>query len=87
MCWPRSCDARCGNEDPHRDAVELALDARYTESSSEQIDVAIRLGQVQTSSPIATWPKWNAEGGMVLRSLCLQVKVTRCYRAGCAPKR
>ena len=33
--------------------VELALDARYTDLISEQIDVAIRLGQVPTTSPIA----------------------------------
>lgn len=33
--------------------VELALDARYTDLISEQIDVAIRLGHVQTTSPIA----------------------------------
>lgn len=33
--------------------VELALDASYTDLISEQIDVAIRLGQVQTNSPIA----------------------------------
>jgi DNA-binding transcriptional LysR family regulator len=33
--------------------VELALDARYTDLISEQIDVAIRLGQVPAASPIA----------------------------------
>lgn len=38
----------------HRDLrIELALDARYTDLISDQIDVAIRLGHVQPTSAVA----------------------------------